>query len=101
MNFVNIIVIIDYLHILFHGNFVESEDVKKKTTSSHYGPHSVFVSIIVIIYSSKTISIRLHLSIYSVQSTQYTMYLDNFEVEYFFLYRISWEEVFLTFIFQT
>lgn len=61
VNFVNIIAIIDYLNILFHGNFVESEDVKKKTTSSH-------------IYSSKTISIRLHLSIYSVQSTQYTMY---------------------------
>ena len=48
-------VIIDYLHIFFHGNFVESEDF-------------AVTCIIVVIYSSKRVSI-LYLSIYSVQST--------------------------------
>ena len=73
------ILIIDYLHILFHGTFVESEDVKKRTTSSH----SDFVSIIVVIYSSKSISIlflSIHSAVYKVHNIQFTYLIFSLEL---------------------
>ena len=47
------------------------------------GPIVFLPLIIYFIYSSKTISIQLYLSIYSVQSTQCTI-LNHSEVGYFF-----------------